>query len=448
MAKQVIYRRGTTAEHANFVGANGEITVDTVKHVVIVHDGVTAGGVPLANASAVNASISSLTANAANQASTITVLQANAATQANLLTSLISNASVQQASIDAFILTSNATAIFANIAGVQANVTAANVQIGLLVGNATVQSEAIVLANANIIALQSGLTAANVAIAGFVAGSGFANLEQLTANITAVNSAISTQGTTFATNVAVDGIRANVTAANVAISALQANIAAANVAINNIALSPSLIAGVSAAVTSGNLIPTQANVYTLGTPEFPWNHLYVGTGSITIGNVTLSDDGGNISIQSSENDFAAFDNIYSISFGGRSIGQVGSILFSRSLSDENVRGLAINSPEFFELRSGNIWFGTGGGGNLTVVGNITVDNPGALQFLDSSAASFSVGSISSVGNIGFSDNTYQTTANIMLAAFTMSNHQQWTSNVSTIGAALNQLAARLATAGF
>jgi hypothetical protein len=41
----------------------------------------------------------------------------------------------------------------------------------------------------------------------------------------------------------------------------------------------------------------------------------------------------------------------------------------------------------------------------------------------------------------FSDDTVQTTANIMLAAFTMSNHQQWTSNVSTIGDALNQLAA-------
>ena len=109
MAKQVIYRRGTTAEHANFVGANGEITVDTVKHVVIVHDGVTAGGFPLANASTITANISALTANAANQAASINTLLANAATQSNLLTSLISNASVQQASIDAFILASNAT---------------------------------------------------------------------------------------------------------------------------------------------------------------------------------------------------------------------------------------------------------------------------------------------------------------------------------------------------
>ena len=161
MAKQVKLRRGTTAEHADFVGANGEVTVDTVKHVVIIHDGATAGGWPVANATAVDATLSVLTANAANQAASITTLLANAATQANTLTSLAANAAAQQTSIDAFILASNATAIFANIAGVQANVTAANAAISLLQGNAVVQSEAITLANANIIALQS--TVANIA---------------------------------------------------------------------------------------------------------------------------------------------------------------------------------------------------------------------------------------------------------------------------------------------
>lgn len=41
-------RRGTTAQHATFTGAVGELTVDTDKDVVIVHDGSTAGGFPLA----------------------------------------------------------------------------------------------------------------------------------------------------------------------------------------------------------------------------------------------------------------------------------------------------------------------------------------------------------------------------------------------------------------
>lgn len=44
MAKVLQHRRGTTAEHKNFVGAEGEITVDTDKKSILVHDGVTAGG--------------------------------------------------------------------------------------------------------------------------------------------------------------------------------------------------------------------------------------------------------------------------------------------------------------------------------------------------------------------------------------------------------------------
>jgi hypothetical protein len=41
---QVKLRRGTTAQHAGFTGAEGEVTVDTDKDTVIVHDGSTAGG--------------------------------------------------------------------------------------------------------------------------------------------------------------------------------------------------------------------------------------------------------------------------------------------------------------------------------------------------------------------------------------------------------------------
>jgi hypothetical protein len=47
MATQVQTRRGTTTEHNSFTGANGELTVDTTKKTVVVHDGSTAGGAPL-----------------------------------------------------------------------------------------------------------------------------------------------------------------------------------------------------------------------------------------------------------------------------------------------------------------------------------------------------------------------------------------------------------------
>ena len=48
--KAIQRRRGTTAQHSTFTGLNGELTVDTEKKTVVVHDGSTAGGTPLAKA--------------------------------------------------------------------------------------------------------------------------------------------------------------------------------------------------------------------------------------------------------------------------------------------------------------------------------------------------------------------------------------------------------------
>jgi hypothetical protein len=47
MSKAVQRRRGTTAEHTTFTGALGELTVDTTKDTIVVHDGAAAGGYPL-----------------------------------------------------------------------------------------------------------------------------------------------------------------------------------------------------------------------------------------------------------------------------------------------------------------------------------------------------------------------------------------------------------------
>lgn len=51
MATQIQWRKGTTAQHTTFTGAIGEVTVDTDKDVVVVHDGTTAGGHPAAKES-------------------------------------------------------------------------------------------------------------------------------------------------------------------------------------------------------------------------------------------------------------------------------------------------------------------------------------------------------------------------------------------------------------
>jgi len=47
MATQVQFRRGTTGQHSAFTGAVGEVTVDTQKKTVCIHDASTVGGFPL-----------------------------------------------------------------------------------------------------------------------------------------------------------------------------------------------------------------------------------------------------------------------------------------------------------------------------------------------------------------------------------------------------------------
>ena len=57
MATQVQFRRGTTAEHTGFKGADGEVTVDTSLKTVVIHDAITNGGFPLLRSDGSNASL-------------------------------------------------------------------------------------------------------------------------------------------------------------------------------------------------------------------------------------------------------------------------------------------------------------------------------------------------------------------------------------------------------
>jgi hypothetical protein len=57
MATILQLRRGTTVQHSTFTGAEGEVTVDTTKDTVVVHDGTTAGGKPLATEAYVTSAI-------------------------------------------------------------------------------------------------------------------------------------------------------------------------------------------------------------------------------------------------------------------------------------------------------------------------------------------------------------------------------------------------------
>ena len=58
MATQVQLRRGNNTQTLAFTGAVAEVTVDTDKDTVVVHDGSTAGGFPLAREAAANSASS------------------------------------------------------------------------------------------------------------------------------------------------------------------------------------------------------------------------------------------------------------------------------------------------------------------------------------------------------------------------------------------------------
>ncbi|MBQ1997166.1 MAG: hypothetical protein II238_01820 [Alphaproteobacteria bacterium] len=54
MSRTIQIRRGTAAEHENFIGKVGEVTMDTTNKTLRVHDGETAGGIMLAKKNEIN----------------------------------------------------------------------------------------------------------------------------------------------------------------------------------------------------------------------------------------------------------------------------------------------------------------------------------------------------------------------------------------------------------
>jgi hypothetical protein len=530
MAKQVIYRRGTTAEHALFTGANGEVTVDTVKHVVIVHDGVTAGGIPQANAALVNSQIATLTANAANQATAITVLQANAGVQANTLATLTANAATQQASINAFILASNATALFANIASINANVAAANVQIGLLVGNATVQSEDIaeikngvatfgnIVPSANVtydlgsstyrwrdlylsgntinlggtvlsadgyggLSVPGGIASAGGAIVGFTAGIASDGQQYLQVTVSADQQTVTFDpawdpGYTLDPVFAGPQHNAYNTTDNVGTDAVF-SYDKTGTAINSITL-VSGGSGYPDLVDTGiwYFVPDPAEEITItgvvDPLDFP-NNGYLGEfTSLTLSDyqnphtatITIDGDVWSITYRLAQQGRGGYSYVAAettVTCNGSAV--VDPVKLSKLANGSGMNGLYVHRGNFTVLRLD----GSAGVGDQAILIMFTfnkqwpseatvalaIDAPdngtqGSTNIIGAATISgnTTTSNLAVSGTITFGDDTIQTTANIMLAAFTMANYQHWTSNVTTIGNALNQLATRLTAAGF
>ena len=76
MAKLLKLRRGTTSQHSSFTGAEGEVTVDTDKETLVVHDGSTAGGHPVAAEDLANVSSSTIAGRLSNDSIAVSKIAA------------------------------------------------------------------------------------------------------------------------------------------------------------------------------------------------------------------------------------------------------------------------------------------------------------------------------------------------------------------------------------
>ena len=153
MATQVQLRRGNTLQTSTFTGAVAEVTIDTDKETIVVHDGTTVGGYPLARESSLsaNAIFSQAAFNAANSAATLSA--ATDLTQNNSITAAFlaaNSAATLSAATD--LTQNNSIAAAFN----QANTDFTNVSVAAgTYGNTTHYGVVTVAANGRVTAVQT-----------------------------------------------------------------------------------------------------------------------------------------------------------------------------------------------------------------------------------------------------------------------------------------------------
>ncbi len=101
MAKLLKLRRGTTTQHSSFTGAEGEVTVDTDKETLVVHDGSTAGGHPVAAEDMANVSSASIVGRLATGSIGSTQIATDAITSAELAANAVQSAHIAANTITA-----------------------------------------------------------------------------------------------------------------------------------------------------------------------------------------------------------------------------------------------------------------------------------------------------------------------------------------------------------
>jgi hypothetical protein len=278
MSTQVQIRRGNTIQTAAFTGAIAELTVDTDKKTLVVHDGSTAGGTPLAKESSLSANAIFSQA-AFNQANTSFITATSAGIYAN-------------GAFAAANIAGGSAGSYANAAFNQANtavnnaLSASNYANGAFTSSNTIQTY-VTSANANISLLFSYVNTANANItAAFAAANASTATDatqntSITASFVAANSAgVYANGAFAAAN---NAAGVDLTQNN----SITAAFTQANTGVNN-ALSASNYAN-GAFTTANSATNTATAAYTRANNSVNANTGGTITGDLVVtGNLTIS----------------------------------------------------------------------------------------------------------------------------------------------------------------
>jgi hypothetical protein len=241
---QILMKRGNTAAAGNYIGPLGELVVDTGLKTVRVQDGVTAGGMAVLSTLT---GFNQLSGNIANLQTTTANISANLSAFQTYANTTTANLGANLSAFQTYANTTFGTSNFGNsnvasylttsnvITGIDANVTAANLQITNLWSNAGIQSAniATLVANAGVQAdaiagANAAIITANTALKGYVD----TQLSTLTNGASTALDTLLEIGTALGNNANFSAIMvtwlgnvtANTTAANTAIDTLQANL--------------------------------------------------------------------------------------------------------------------------------------------------------------------------------------------------------------------------------
>ena len=184
----------TNTQSNSYTGAAGEVTIDTDKQIIVVHDGSTAGGLSLASEARVNAAFTA--ANAASSYANSAYTQANTGTQYATSAGVYANAAFAAANTaggggaDQLARdTANAASSYANSAYTQANT--ANTNAGTADSNAVTAG---LYANSAFLHANAAFTAANSA-------SGGGGVTSFSAGVTGFTPNTATTGTIVLTGI-------------------------------------------------------------------------------------------------------------------------------------------------------------------------------------------------------------------------------------------------------